>query len=122
MVHTVHLHVACLMRYLKNLRYLKGFGLNPGYSPGKVSNLKASVILIYAWEFWERYLYLHVLVNDHFPMRRFKTYTCITMISKILNGISLLHVHQETFPDLEKVIDLFKFQMEVLVLFDVYGI
>ena len=65
---------------------------------------------------------MHVLANDHFPMRRFKTYTCSTIISEILNGISLLHVHQETFPDLEKVIDLFKFQMEVLVSFDVYGI
>ena len=29
------------------------------------------------------------------------------MISKRLNGIALMHVHQEIVPDIEKVIDLF---------------
>ena len=40
-------------------------------------------------------------------MRRLKTYTRSTMISKRLNGIALMHVHQEIVPDIEKVIDLF---------------
>ena len=29
------------------------------------------------------------------------------MVSEILNGIALMHVHQEINPDIEKVIDLF---------------
>ena len=40
-------------------------------------------------------------------MRRLKTYTRSTMISERLNGIALMHVHQEIVPDIEKVIDLF---------------
>ena len=40
-------------------------------------------------------------------MRRLKTYTRSTMVSERLNGIALMHVHQEIVPDIEKVIDLF---------------
>ena len=40
-------------------------------------------------------------------MRRLKTYTRSTMISERLNGIALMHVHQEIVPDIEKVTDLF---------------
>ena len=40
-------------------------------------------------------------------MRRLKTYTRSTMISERLNGIALMHVHQEILPDTEKVIGLF---------------
>ena len=40
-------------------------------------------------------------------MRRLKTYTRSTMISERLNGIALMHVHQEIVPDIEKLIDLF---------------
>ena len=40
-------------------------------------------------------------------MRRLKTYARSTMVSERLNGIALMHVHQEIFPDVEKVIDLF---------------
>ena len=40
-------------------------------------------------------------------MRRLKTYTRSTMVSERLNGIALMHVHQEIAPDIEKVIDLF---------------
>ena len=40
-------------------------------------------------------------------MRRLKTYTRSTMVSERLNGIALMHVHQEIVPDVEKVIDLF---------------
>ena len=40
-------------------------------------------------------------------IRRLKIYTRSTMISERLNGIALLHVHQETVPDIEKVIGLF---------------
>ena len=40
-------------------------------------------------------------------MRRLKTYTGSTTISERLNGIALMHVHQEIVPDIEKVIDLF---------------
>ena len=40
-------------------------------------------------------------------MRRLKTYTRSTVVSKRLNGIALMHVPQETVPDIEKVIDLF---------------
>ena len=40
-------------------------------------------------------------------MRRLKTYRRSTMVSEILNGIALMHVHQEIVPDIEKVIDLF---------------
>ena len=40
-------------------------------------------------------------------MRQLKTYTRSTMVSERLNGIALMHVHQEIVPDIEKVIDLF---------------
>ena len=40
-------------------------------------------------------------------MRRLKTYTRSTMFSERLNGIALMHVHQEIIPDIEKVKDLF---------------
>ena len=40
-------------------------------------------------------------------MRRLKTYTRSTMVSERLNGIPLMHVHQEIVPNIEKVIDLF---------------
>ena len=40
-------------------------------------------------------------------MRRLKTYPRSTMISERLNGIALVHVHQEIVPDIEKVIALF---------------
>ena len=39
-------------------------------------------------------------------MRRLETYTRSTMVSETLNGIALMHVHQEIVPDIEKVIDL----------------
>ena len=39
--------------------------------------------------------------------RRLKTYTRNTMISERLNGIALMHVHQEIVPEIGKVIDLF---------------
>ena len=35
-------------------------------------------------------------------MRRLKTYTTSTMVSERLNGIALIHVHQEIVPDIEK--------------------
>ena len=40
-------------------------------------------------------------------MRRLKTYTRSTMISERLDGTAFMHVHRETVPDMEKVIDLF---------------
>ena len=40
-------------------------------------------------------------------MRRLKTYSKSTMVSERLNDIALMHLHQEIFPDIEKVIDLF---------------
>ena len=40
-------------------------------------------------------------------MRRLKNYTRSTMVSEKLNGIALMHVHQEIIPDTEKVIDLY---------------
>ena len=40
-------------------------------------------------------------------MGKLKTYTRSTMISERLNGIALMHVHQEIVPDIEKLIDLF---------------
>ena len=40
-------------------------------------------------------------------MRRLKTYARSTMVSERLNGIALMHVHQEIVLDIEKVIDLF---------------
>ena len=40
-------------------------------------------------------------------MTLLKTYTGSTMVSERLNGIALMHVHQEIVPDIEKVIDLF---------------
>ena len=67
---------------------------------------RASVILRYAREFWEHYLWLHALVSDHFPpWGRWKPRS--TIISERLNGIVLMHAHQEIVPDTEKVIDLF---------------
>ena len=47
-------------------------------------------------------------------MRRLKTYTRSTMVSERLNGIALMHVHQEIVPDIEKVIDLFSTKSERL--------
>ena len=38
-------------------------------------------------------------------MRQLKTYTKSTMVSERLNGIALMHVHQEIVSDNEKVID-----------------
>ena len=43
-------------------------------------------------------------------MRRLKNYTRSTMVSESLNGIALMHVHQEIIPDTEKVIDLYACQ------------
>ena len=40
-------------------------------------------------------------------MRRLKTYSRSTMVSERLNGIALMHIHQEIISDIEKVIDLF---------------
>ena len=40
-------------------------------------------------------------------MRRLKNYACSTMVSERLNGIALMHVHQEIVPDTEKVIELY---------------
>ena len=40
-------------------------------------------------------------------IRRLKTYTRNTMVSERLNGIALMHVHQEIVTDIGKVIDLF---------------
>ena len=40
-------------------------------------------------------------------IRRLKTYTRSSMISERLNGIALMHVHQEVVPDIEKVINSF---------------
>ena len=40
-------------------------------------------------------------------MRRLKNYTRSTMVSERLNGIALMHVHQEIVPDTEKVIELY---------------
>ena len=40
-------------------------------------------------------------------IRRLKIYTRSTMTSERLNGIALMHVHQEIVPDIENVIDLF---------------
>ena len=40
-------------------------------------------------------------------MGKLKTYTRSTMISERLNGMALMHVHQEIVPDIEKLIDLF---------------
>ena len=40
-------------------------------------------------------------------IRQLKTYTRSTIVSERLNGIALMHVHQEIVPDIEKVIDLF---------------
>ena len=40
-------------------------------------------------------------------IKRLKAYTLSTIISERLNGIALMHVHQENVPDIEKVIDLF---------------
>ena len=40
-------------------------------------------------------------------MRRLKTYTRSTMVSDRLNGLALMHVHQDIVPDIQKVIDLF---------------
>ena len=40
-------------------------------------------------------------------MRRLKTYARSNMASEILNGIALIHAHQEIVADKEKLIDLF---------------
>ena len=40
-------------------------------------------------------------------MRRLKNYNRSTMIGERLNGLALLHVHQEIVPDFEEVIDKF---------------
>ena len=40
-------------------------------------------------------------------MRRLKNYTRSTMISEKLNGIALMHVHQEIIRDTEKVTDIY---------------
>ena len=40
-------------------------------------------------------------------MRRLKTYVRSTMVSERLNGIALMHFHQETVSDIEIVIYLF---------------
>ena len=40
-------------------------------------------------------------------MRRLKTYTRSTMSSERLNGVALMHVHQDIVPDTDKVTDLF---------------
>ena len=40
-------------------------------------------------------------------MRQLKTYTRSTMVSERLNGIALMHAHQEIVLDIGKVIDLF---------------
>ena len=40
-------------------------------------------------------------------MRRLETYTSSKMISERLDGIALMHVHQEIVSDIEKVIDPF---------------
>ena len=45
-------------------------------------------------------------------MRRLKNYTRSTMVSEGLNGIALMHVHQEIIPDTEKVIDLYAGQKQ----------
>ena len=42
-----------------------------------------------------------------YSVRRFKTHTHSTTISERLNGIALIHVHQEIVPDTEKIIDAF---------------
>ena len=43
-------------------------------------------------------------------MRRLKNYTYSTMVAERLNGIALMHVHQEIIPDTQKVIDLYASQ------------
>ena len=40
-------------------------------------------------------------------MRRLKNYIHSTMVSERLNGIALMHVHQEIIRDIERVIDLY---------------
>ena len=45
--------------------------------------------------------------QSFFFIRGLKIYTRSTMISEILNRITLMHVHQEVVPDIEKVVDLF---------------
>ena len=40
-------------------------------------------------------------------MKRLKTYIRSTVISERLNGVALVHVHQEIVPDIKTVIDLF---------------
>ena len=40
-------------------------------------------------------------------MKRLKTYARSTMVSERLNGIALMHAHQEIVPYIEKIIDLF---------------
>ena len=40
--------------------------------------------------------------RSFFSIRRLKIYTCSTMVSERLNGIALMHVHQEIVPDTDK--------------------
>ena len=40
-------------------------------------------------------------------MKRLKTYIRSTMTADRLNGLALMHVHQNIAPDIEKVIDMF---------------
>ena len=45
--------------------------------------------------------------RSFFAVRRLNTHTRSTMVAERLNGIALMHVHEEIVPDIEKVIDLF---------------
>ena len=40
-------------------------------------------------------------------LRRLKNYNRSTMVANSLNGLALLHVHQEIHPDVQRVIDIF---------------
>ena len=40
-------------------------------------------------------------------LRRLKNYNRSTMVANRLNGLALLHVHQEIYPDVQRVIDVF---------------
>ena len=44
--------------------------------------------------------------RSFFTIRRLKTYTRSNMVSERLNGIALMHVHQEIVSDIEKATDL----------------
>ena len=58
------------------------------------------------------YMYLSAI------KRRLKSYTRSTMIPERLNGIALMHSHQELVPDIQKVIDLFAVSDRNLTSFD----